>query len=234
MPSRVCSAFSSSRIFTRRKGSSADKRLVEQQHLRIGDQGARQRHALLLAAGELGRQTAGEGLHLHALQHVERLGAALLLVDAAHAQAEGDVVGAIEMRKQGVALEHHRRAARRRRQIGDVLGSQDDVAFARLLVAGDHAQGRGLAAAARAQQAAIGARRDAQADRVHRRGLAKALGHGHQFNVGLRCHRASGKQAPCHYCKIDRGIESLLGARHFAAAHTQRRLRRSGALPAMS
>ena len=139
------------------------------------------------------------------LQHVERLGAALLLVDAAHAQAEGDVVGAIEMRKQGVALEHHRRTARRRRQVGDVLGSQDDVALARLLVAGDHAQGRGLAAAARAQQAAIGARRDAQADGVHRHGLAVALGHGHQFDVRLRCHRAPGKQAPCHYCKIDPG-----------------------------
>ena len=41
------------------------QRLVEQQHARIGDQRARQRHALLLAAGELGRQPVGEALELH-------------------------------------------------------------------------------------------------------------------------------------------------------------------------
>ena len=124
------------------------QRLVEQQDLRIGDQRARQRHALLLAAGELRRQAAGVGLHLHELQHARAPARGALLVDAAHLQAEGDVVDAVEMREQRVALEHHRRAARRRRQIGDVLGAEDDVALARLLVAGDHAQGRGLAAAA--------------------------------------------------------------------------------------
>ena len=40
------------------------QRLVEQQHLRLGDQRARQRDALLLAAGELRRQALGELLHL--------------------------------------------------------------------------------------------------------------------------------------------------------------------------
>ena len=41
----------------------------------------------------------GIGLHLHQLQQLERPGAALVLVDAAHLQAEGDVVDAVEMRE---------------------------------------------------------------------------------------------------------------------------------------
>ena len=44
------------------------ERLVEQQHLRVVDQGARQRHPLLLAAGELGRLARGEARQLHQLQ----------------------------------------------------------------------------------------------------------------------------------------------------------------------
>ena len=95
------------------------QRLVEQQRFRIGDQRAGQRHALLLAAGKLRRPARRIGLHLHQLQHVERLGAALVLVDALHLQAEGDVVDEVEMRKQRVGLEHHRRAALGRRQVGD-------------------------------------------------------------------------------------------------------------------
>ena len=40
------------------------ERLVEQEHARIGDERAGQRHALLLAAGELRRDAVGEGLHV--------------------------------------------------------------------------------------------------------------------------------------------------------------------------
>jgi hypothetical protein len=139
------------------------------------------------------RQAPGHRLHLHALQHVERLAAALVLLDAAHLQAEGDIVGAIEMGKQRVALEHHRRAARRRRQIRDVLRTEDDVALGRLFVARDHAQGRRLAAAGGPEQAAIGAGRNLEVDRVDRRTVA--LGQGHQFNVGLLRH-ARGEAIP--------------------------------------
>ena len=46
------------------------------------------------------------------------------------------------MREQRVALEHHRRAALRRRQVGDVRGAEEDVALVDALVAGDHAQRR--------------------------------------------------------------------------------------------
>ena len=142
------------------------ERLVEQQHLRVGDQRARQGDALLLPAGELGRQALGILLHVDALEHPLGLPAPLGLVDAAHVQAEGDVVDAAQMREQRVGLEHHRRAAADRRQVVDDLVADHDVALADPLVAGDHAQGAGLAAARRAEQAAIAAVRDLQADIV--------------------------------------------------------------------
>ena len=95
------------------EGIERRQRLVEQQHLRVGDQRARQRHALLLAARKLGRQPGGVGLHLRRASACSSARARrVVLVDAAHLQAEGDVVGAVEMREQRVALEHHRRAAR--------------------------------------------------------------------------------------------------------------------------
>ena len=53
-------------------GVEVRQRLVEQQHLGLDDDGARERHALLLAAGQLGRIAAAEGAHLHDLEHVGR------------------------------------------------------------------------------------------------------------------------------------------------------------------
>ena len=46
------------------------KRLVQQQDLRLGDQRAGQRHALLLAAGELRRQARRIGLHVDELEQL--------------------------------------------------------------------------------------------------------------------------------------------------------------------
>ena len=69
------------------------ERLVEQQDLRLGDQGARQRDALLLPAGELRRQAVRAALHATRARAARaRLRMALGLGDAAHLQAEGDVV----------------------------------------------------------------------------------------------------------------------------------------------
>ena len=142
------------------------ERLVQQQHLRVGDQRARQGDALLLPARELGRQPLGILLHVHALEHPLGLPPPLGLLDAAHVQAEGDVVDAGEMREQRVGLEHHRRAALRRRQVVDDLVADHHVAPADRLVAGDHPQRAGLAAARRAEQAAIAAVGDLEADVV--------------------------------------------------------------------
>ncbi len=159
------------------------ERLVEEQHLRAGDEGAGERDALLLAARELRRQAAGEVVHLHQRQH--RLGAleALVLRDAPHLEPEGDVVAAGEVGKQRVALEHHRGAALRRRQVADRLGADHHVARRDGLVPGDHPERRGLAAAGRPEQAAIRAGPDLQVDPIDRDGVAVALGQADQFDV---------------------------------------------------
>ena len=123
------------------------QRLVEQQHAGIGDERARKRHTLLLPAGELRRQPLRLRLHLDKAQHLMRLGAARDFRHTAHAQAEGDVVDAIEMRKERVILKHHRGTPSRRRQSGHARAADEDVAAGRSLVPGDHAQRRRLAAA---------------------------------------------------------------------------------------
>ena len=53
-----------------------------------------------------------------------------------------------------------------RRQADDVLAADQDLACRRILVAGDHAQDRGLAAAGRPEQAAIGAVGNLEIDAV--------------------------------------------------------------------
>ena len=85
--------------------------------------------------------------HGDELEELHRLLAPRRLVDALHLEREGDIVDAGEMRKERVALEHHRRAALGRRQFGDVGRADENVPFGRALVARDHAQSRGLAAA---------------------------------------------------------------------------------------
>jgi hypothetical protein len=142
------------------------QRLVEQQHARLGDERARQRHALLLAAGELAGLALGQVAHGDALQQVARALLALGLADAFHLEAEGHVVGGREVREQREALEHHGRAARGGGQVGDVAVVQQDVAAGDRLVARDHAQRGALAAARGPQQAAVAAAGDAQVDGV--------------------------------------------------------------------
>ena len=95
------------------------------------------------------------------------------------------------MWEQRIVLEHHRRAASRGRQIGDVAVADQDVAVGHGFVPGDHAQRAGLAAAARAQQAAIAGARDAERDRVDREGLVVALGDRGQLDIEARFHSRS-------------------------------------------
>jgi hypothetical protein len=82
----------------------------------------------LLAARELCRSPRRIGVHLHQLQHVKRLGAPVLLLDALHFQAEGDVVDEIKMREERIGLEHHRGTALGRRKIGDDGIPEPDIA----------------------------------------------------------------------------------------------------------
>ncbi len=157
------------------------ERLVEQQDRRLHQQRPGECHALLLAARELVGKAIREVGHVDQGQDLARPRRPLGLVDATHAQAEGDIVDDGQMRKQRIALEHHGGAARRRGEVGDVDVAEHDVAAAHRFVAGDHPQGRRLAAAGRPKQTAIGAAGNALVDSCHREGVTIGLGNRHQF-----------------------------------------------------
>ena len=132
------------------------ERLVEQQQLRPRRERARERDALLLAAGQLVRVAGGGAFHADDVEQ---------LADAPRApggvqlpQAETDVLADGEVGKQRVVLEHHADTAALRGD--DVAGTahvfavDGDAPGRDLLESGDAAQRRGLAAAARAEYAA--------------------------------------------------------------------------------
>ncbi len=151
------------------------ERLVEQQHLGQVDQRARQRDALLLAARELG----GPAVRLASEPDALELGRDALvdlgLVDLLPLEPEGHVVGHGHVREQRVALEDGVGGALEGRQ-PDLVGALDQhLPARRLLEAGDHAQSRRLAAAARPEHREELAAGDLQVDVVDRREVAEAL-----------------------------------------------------------
>ena len=164
------------------------KRFVQKQHLGVGDQRAGQRDALLLAARKLGRDPVGEVEKLNPVQHLTRLVAPLGGRHAVDPQAEGDVVGQRQMREQRVVLEHQRGATAAGPDRGHILTPDGDGAGCRRLMPRDHAQKRGLAAARRADHAAIGAAVDGQVDIVDRADRAVKLGDAANVDTALLGH----------------------------------------------
>jgi len=152
------------------------ERLVEQQNLRLGDKRSRERNPLLLTSRELRGQTLGKILHFHQPQKLARPGMPRSLADPSHLQAERDIVEAVRMRKQRIALKHHCHAPPSGRQIGHVAVANQDVAVSDVFMPGNHAQRGGLAAPAWAEQAAVAGWRNAQREAVDRKRLAIAFG----------------------------------------------------------
>ena len=170
------------------------QRLVEQQHLRPPRQRARQRHALPLAAGQLIGLALLQPVELDQRHHLGDAGVDLRARHAGALQAERDVVAHGEMRKQRVVLEHHVDRPLVRRHLRDVLAVEQDAALIRRLEAGQHAQQRGLAAAARAQQREELAGADVERQAIHRAKAAESLGHAldaQQRHVGATAWRPS-------------------------------------------
>ena len=92
------------------------ERLVHQHERRLDDDGARDRHALLLPAGELPGQLLLMAAELHHVQCLRHAPLDFRGRHAAHAQAEADVPPHAHVREEGVVLEHHAEAALLRRQ----------------------------------------------------------------------------------------------------------------------
>ena len=138
---------SSARIRTRKKGSSADSGSSSRRICGSVTSARASATRCCWPPDSCAGTRSAYCAHGHELEELHRLLAPRRLIDALHPEREGDVVDAGEMREERVALEHHRRAALGRRQVGDVGRADENVAFGRALVARNHAQRRGLAAA---------------------------------------------------------------------------------------
>ena len=200
-----------------RDGVQGRERLVGQQQLRLARQGARQGHALCHAARQLRgveRAAAAQAHGLQRLLHALAAGLLLQLRLAREVQAEAHVAPRIQPGQQAGLLEHEARARVRR---GQRLAEELELAPApgaavRRLQAAEHAQQRGLAAAAAAEQADDLARGNAQGD-VLEHGLAGRIAkaraaclqhgrgsvRGESFRLGheLVVARAAPASAPC-------------------------------------
>jgi len=113
---------------------------------------ARERHALLLAAGQLPGLALLVAGQAHHRQRFFRAPLNVSLRHALHLQAESHVVADGHVREERVVLEHRVDRALKRRRAPHRLTVQEDLAGAGQLKAGDHAQRGGLAAAAGAEQ----------------------------------------------------------------------------------
>ena len=135
---------------------------------------ARDGHALLLAAGEL-----GHGLfellvaQIDLFRDLAHLAVDLVLLHLLDLQAEGDVVVHRHRREEGVALEDDADVAVLDGDVGDVLPPDDDAALRRLDEAGQRPERRGLAAAGGAKEGEELALLDVDVDVVQRGEIAE-------------------------------------------------------------
>ena len=173
------------------------QRLVQQQGAGVGDQRAGKRHALLLPTGKLGRQALRILVHLDKLEQFHRLGPSLRFGHALQLETEGDIVHAVEVREQRVALEHHGCAAPGRRQIVDVRIAEQNIAVGDGLMAGDHAKGGGLAAAARPKQTAVSPGWDLEVDQINGGRAAIEFGDRSEFDISRSGHLHSLRVLAC-------------------------------------
>ena len=157
-------------------GVQIGQRLVEQQHAGFDDQRPRQRHALLLTAGQLVGHTTLHARQLHQIKDPHDPLLDLVLGHLPQLQAVGHVVEYVVVRQQGVALEHHGGVPLVGCQLVDGLVAQIDLALVGAFKACDHAQGGGLAAAGGPQQRHKAARLDGQGGILHRVEILAGLG----------------------------------------------------------
>ena len=128
------------------------ERLVEQQHARPAHERARNGDALLLSAGQARDVAALEARELDEREHLVDLLLDLVARQLLLAQRKRHVFKHVQVGEEGVALENGVDVALVRRNVVDALTEKEDVALIRRFKAADHAQGRGLAAAGRAEQ----------------------------------------------------------------------------------
>ncbi len=163
-------------------GIEIRQRLVEQKQARIAHDRARERHALLLAAGQPRRRAACHRLHADDREHIRDPLRDLVLAQARalDAQRIGDVFKHVEMRPDRIGLEHHAdRAFMHRHEdagcgIGHDAPADLDSAALGLFEAGNAAQCGGFSATAWTEQRVTLRIRDFEADVID--GRHRAIG----------------------------------------------------------
>ena len=137
-------------------GVEGAERLVQQQHLGLHRQGARQGDPLTLTTGELGRIASSHVTELHQIQQLLDPGSDAGFIrpigTRLDPQAEGHVLEHRHVPEQGIVLEHETDVALAHVEIRGILAADDDVAAVGLLQPGDDPQQCGLAAAGGAEQ----------------------------------------------------------------------------------
>jgi hypothetical protein len=152
------------------------ERFVEQQGAGVVHQRARQRDALLLAAGQLRGLALGEVGQPHDLDDLVDAAADLVPALLRAARPIGDVVPDRHVRKQRVVLKDGVDVALVGRHPRHVDGLEPDGSLSRAFEAGDHPKGGGLAAARRPQQREELTRPDREVGIRDRDVVAEALG----------------------------------------------------------
>ena len=142
------------------------QRLIKQEHLRADRDGASDRDALLLAAGELARIALRVGGHADHGQGFRDAGANNLFRHAPGPQSEGDILLDPHMRKERIVLHHHADIAVIGCEVGDVAVADHDAAARGAYKARHGAQRRRLSRTGRADQGDDLARIDGQVQRV--------------------------------------------------------------------
>ena len=151
MPTSRWMRFSSSCIDLAQLQVQGAEGLVEQQGLGQVDQGAGERDALLLAAGELVRLALRHVGQAHDLEQLHHAGLDDVVRRLLVAQAERHVLEHVHVGEQRVVLEHGVDVALVGRGARDVLAVQQDPPGGGLFEPGDHPQRGGLAAARRTE-----------------------------------------------------------------------------------
>ncbi len=130
---------------------------------------------LLLPTRHLTGHPVGQRIHLHGPKRVAHPPVDLLLREPGAAGSERDVAVHAHVGEQRVVLEHEVRRPLERRDLRRLDAVEQQSALGRLLEAGQHPQGRGLAAPARAQQRVELPPRNRQAHVVDRDDIAEPL-----------------------------------------------------------
>jgi len=162
----------------------AGERLVEQKADGIADDRAANRDPLLLALGQLAGQAVQHALELEDARDLADPAVDLGAAAPLRVQRVLQVLAHAEARVERIELESHGDVALARGELVDPPPGEPDLAICCRFQAGDHAQGRGLAAARGAEQAHHLARLDREVDRIDRDQLIETFGSPAQLDIG--------------------------------------------------